>query len=318
LILARFIHSSQPPRWPGGSRAADGCVRATGRPPARCCVYACGLCVPSDRGRAVRILRAFAAPSPSRGMLRRSVLNAATHGELALVTEWLDGNAADANIVNARCTECAGMTLLIGSAIGGQKAVIALLLRRQADIDMQDAEGHSALMAATEHAQTAAVAALLKSGASTDLRDAVDGETALMAACSSGHSAIVLMLLQAGAEADATDTHGATALEHAARRGHAAVLKLLCKRLSSGPDGAAIAVRALILSAMQGHTKAVEVMLSSTGLRADACDSKGVSALQVARIEGHAACVELLEASLDADADALRQRGAPSSGHSRH
>jgi hypothetical protein len=26
LILARFIHSSQPPRWPGGSRAADECA----------------------------------------------------------------------------------------------------------------------------------------------------------------------------------------------------------------------------------------------------------------------------------------------------
>ena len=220
------------------------------------------------------------------------------HGNVDAVISWLDAEAADANIVNARCTECVGMTLLIGSAIGGQKALILLLLQRQADIEMQDTEGHSALMAATEHGQTAAVAALLKSGASTELRDTNDGETALMVACSSGHSAIVHMLLRAGATADAKDAHGATILELAARRGHAAVLKLLCKALSSGPDGAAAAVRALILSAVQGHSQAVEMLLRSTGVRADACDSQGLSALQAARIEGHAACVELLERSL--------------------
>ena len=231
-------------------------------------------------------------------MLPRSVLDAALHGDVNTVIDWLDERVADANIVNARCTECAGMTLLIGSAVGGQKDLVACLLQRQADIDVRDAEGHSALMAATEHGQTAVVAALLKSGASTELRDETDGETALMTACSSGHSAIVHMLLRAGAKIDARDEDGASALELAARRGHAAVLKLLCKGLSSGQDGVAVAVRALILSAQQGHTKAIEALLLGTGLRGDACDSQGLTALQAARIAGHPACVELLEQSL--------------------
>lgn len=244
-------------------------------------------------------------------MLPRVVLDAAVKGDIDAVIRFLDANVSNDNIVNARCTGCVGMTLLIGSAISGNKGLVTLLLQRQADIDMQDAESHSALMAAAEHGQSVVVAVLLKNGASTELRNSNDDETALMIACSSGHSAIVHMLLRAGAKADIRDAHGTTALELAAQRGHAAVLKLLCKCLSFGPDGTAVAVRALILAASQGHTKSVEALLLCTGLRADTCDSQGLSALQAARIEGHAACVELLQGSLEPTSESAASESGP-------
>jgi ankyrin repeat protein len=226
------------------------------------------------------------------------VLDAAARGALADVVAWLAEVSVPSGGVDARCHERRRMTLLMGASLGGQKAVVNYLVQEGgASLDLQDADGLTALMCAVEHGHVAVVAALLRAGANTTICDASDGETALMIASDRGDAATVHMLLRAGASPVATDWHGDSALVWAARRGHASVCKLLLSKCTGKEAKAELgdqATSALVCAAARGFVAVTEVLLAA-GVRADAIDRGGVSALQAARTERHNGVLEVLE-----------------------
>jgi ankyrin repeat protein len=172
---------------------------------------------------------------------------AAYRGDVAGVRAAVDGGLQ----VNTQDRD--GHTMLMAASGGGNAlSTIALLLDRGAKIDLQDKKCNAALMLACSTLNTSAVELLLDQRASVDLQSK-EGDTALMQAASSGRSAIVGLLLARGASVELQDREGHTALMCGAFNGHSEIVRRLLKagaRLSAkANDGQS----ALQMAAEQGH-----------------------------------------------------------------
>ena len=76
-------------------------------------------------------------------MLQATCL-AANKGDAHAVAAWLDEGGG----VDARCAERNGTALLTAAAHGGQEAIVRMLLRRGASVNLQSSTGVTALMGA--------------------------------------------------------------------------------------------------------------------------------------------------------------------------
>ena len=116
---------------------------------------------------------------------------AAEEGDAHAVAAWLDEGGG----VDAACAEDEGETLLMGAAVGGQEAMVRMLLQHGASVNLQDPAGGTALMCAAGNDHTTIVQALLDAKADTSLQDGV-GNTALMYAKQEKNTAIAQLLRQ--------------------------------------------------------------------------------------------------------------------------
>jgi ankyrin repeat protein len=101
-------------------------------------------------------------------------LAAAQEGNAHAVVAWLDEGGG----VDARCAEHGGVTLLMAAAYGGHEAMMRMLLRRGAGVNLQDSNGITSLMSAALEGHTTIVQALLDAKADASLRG-TSGSTAL-------------------------------------------------------------------------------------------------------------------------------------------
>ena len=113
----------------------------------------------------------------------------------------------------------------------GRIETVQLLLQANADMDLTDAHGNTALFLACDHrchtrAHAVAARLLVEAGADKDRRNR-HGMTALICAAGGGLSEIVSMLLEAGVNKNVADRQGNTALLHAAHLEHCDVTRLL-------------------------------------------------------------------------------------------
>ena len=83
----------------------------------------------------------------------------------------------------------------------GHTKVVKILHEYGAQVNMQDNNGMSALMAANIHGHTEVVKLLHEYGVQVDLQDS-DGSTALMLACQNSHIQSIEVLLKHGAQID--------------------------------------------------------------------------------------------------------------------
>ena len=97
--------------------------------------------------------------------------------------------------VDARCAELKGMTLLIVATAEGQEAMVRMLLRRGASVNLQDSNGGTALMGAAARGHTTIVQALLDAKADASLQTG-SGSTALWMAEDYKHTAAAQLLRQ--------------------------------------------------------------------------------------------------------------------------
>ena len=105
------------------------------------------------------------------------VSDAANAGDAQAVTAWLDQGGA---CVDSRCAEHGDVTLLIAAAVGGQEAMVRMLLQRGASVNVQESRiGRTTLMGAAVNGHTTIVQALLDAKADASLQT-IDGSTALM------------------------------------------------------------------------------------------------------------------------------------------
>ena len=162
---------------------------------------------------------------------------------------------------------------------------VRVLLSESADVNVQRADGATALLWAAHWDDFDTVARLLKAGADANAADD-HGVTPLMRASENASDEVVEALLDAGADANATQTSGLTALMIAARTGSRDLVRLL---LSYDADINAAThetgVTALMWAVQAPHPDIVHVLLE-TGAEVEVSSAKGFTPLLFAARNG--------------------------------
>ncbi len=146
------------------------------------------------------------------------------------------------------------ITLAFASALSAEK--------RQADVNLPDADGTTPLEWAVYNDDLAAAKRLLHAGADANAANR-DGVTPLSLAATNRNAAMAEALLKAGADANAKFPGGETILMRAARTGNPEIVRLL---IEHGADvnakGDAYGESALVWAAEENHAEAAEVLIA--------------------------------------------------------
>eukprot|EP01031_Cornospumella_fuschlensis_P038318 gene38318-46566_t len=184
-----------------------------------------------------------------------------------------------------------GKSAICWAASQGRVETVALLLQAGADPTTPPSTGvfagKNALMWAASQGRTDVVRLLINSNVPVDYSSSsgnFKGKTALMWASSQGRVEAVEALLEAGSDVNIVDSDGLSALMWAA-----------------GSENAydKSHTRGLLETAMKGHVKVVELLLSY-GALFEQRDKDGITALMFAAFHGHHQAVQTL---LNAGAD---------------
>jgi ankyrin repeat protein len=134
---------------------------------------------------------------------------------------------------------------------------------------------------------------LLKSGADVNVQQA-DGATALQWAAYRGDAKLAERLLKAGAKPGLANNNGATPLWLAASRGDAAVIRALLKGGADANEKLPLGRRPLMLAARSGNVDAVRALIER-GADVNASETeRGTTALMQAADQGHADVLKAL------------------------
>jgi hypothetical protein len=117
-------------------------------------------------------------------------------------------------------------TPLLYAAMGGNQAIVELLLENGADIESMDNNGWTPLCRATRNGHLAIVEWLLNKGADIESKDNAS-RTPLSWAAQYSHQTIVELLLNNGADIESKDNASRIPLSLAAMQGHQAIVELL-------------------------------------------------------------------------------------------
>ncbi|CAM9763513.1 unnamed protein product [Ascophyllum nodosum] len=190
----------------------------------------------------------------------------------------------------------------ITAASDGDIEAVEAHLKEGLDVNSQDWDKLTALVAAASQGHLDVVKLLLGKGADVNAKDK-DEISGLMEAAIMGHIDVVKELLKAGAEVDAEAKSGVTALWLASGEGQAEVLKELISNGASASNSRSDGITALMGAAAGGHAEVVKMLLKA-GAEVDAKDHDGVTALMNAAESGSLEAVEALLAE-GADAGAM-------------
>ncbi|CAB1112189.1 unnamed protein product [Ectocarpus sp. CCAP 1310/34] len=180
----------------------------------------------------------------------------------------------------------------ITAASDGDLNAVKTFLKDGLDVNSQDWDKLTALVAAASQGHLKVVKHLLNNGADVNAKDK-DEISGLMEASIMGHVAVVKELLKAGAEVDAEAKSGVTALWLAAGEGRKEVLKELLKSGASANNSRSDGITALMGAAAGGHGEVVEMLLKA-GADVGAKDHDDVTALMNAAESGSLEAVEAL------------------------
>ncbi|KAJ8981865.1 hypothetical protein NQ317_008212 [Molorchus minor] len=212
-----------------------------------------------------------------------------------------------------------GMTPLLVAAFEGHRDVCELLLENEGDVDHCDHGGRSPLWAAASMGHAPVVALLLFWGCCIDSMDS-EGRTVLSVAAAQGCVEVVRQLLDRGLDEQHRDNSGWTPLHYSAFEGHQEVCEALLEAGArvdetdnEGKAPLALAAQGyfiqqganvetrdlegrtpLHVSAWQGHTEMVNLLLTYGKAQVDACDLENRTALHSASWQGHSDIVKML------------------------
>uniref|UniRef100_A0A0G4HD60 Uncharacterized protein n=1 Tax=Chromera velia CCMP2878 TaxID=1169474 RepID=A0A0G4HD60_9ALVE len=154
---------------------------------------------------------------------------AAQFRHLEVVALLLRQGNADPNLRNRH-----GTSALMMASQNGDAETTALLLQAKADVNTADAKGETPLIHAASRNHPDVAALLLQKGAEVNAIT-LEGQTALMVALRNGHTELVSLLIQSNADMNARDNKGMTPLIHAAVSGHLRIVATLLKSAVSPP-----------------------------------------------------------------------------------
>uniref|UniRef100_A0A8C8CBJ5 KAP NTPase domain-containing protein n=1 Tax=Oncorhynchus tshawytscha TaxID=74940 RepID=A0A8C8CBJ5_ONCTS len=169
------------------------------------------------------------------------------------------------------------------------------------EVDGRSDNGQTPLMLASEQGSIEIVQELIRRGANVNLDD-VDCWSALICAAKEGHVDVVKELLESSAYMEHRDMGGWTALMWTAYKGRVEVTKVLLDNgANPNTTGQQYSVYPIIWAAGRGHAEIVQVLLEN-GAKVNCSDKYGTTPLIWAARKGHFDCVmHLLENGADVD-----------------
>lgn len=188
---------------------------------------------------------------------------------------------------------------LIKAAREGEKDHLLTLLKIGANINAQDEDGNTAVMAATQQNQVEIVQVLIAHGADINIRNK-RLDNVLLYAGAEGLLQIVQLAIQAGADTTITNRYGGIAIIPACERGHIEVVKELLTHSDTDVNHIndlhwTALLEAIILSdGGKTHQEIVQLLIDH-GADIKITDKDGVTPLQHARDRGYQEIVEILE-----------------------
>ncbi|XP_062252982.1 kinase D-interacting substrate of 220 kDa B isoform X2 [Platichthys flesus] len=213
----------------------------------------------------------------------------AEQGNLEILQELIK-RGANVNLDDVDC-----WTALISAAKEGHIEVVRELLENNANLEHRDMGGWTALMWAGYKGSTEVAQMLLEKGANPNITGQYSVYPIIWAA-GRGHAEIVHLLLQHGAKVNCSDKYGTTPLIWAARKGHyESVMHLLENGADVDQEGAN-SMTALIVAVKGGYTEVVKELLKRNP-NVNMTDKDGNTALAIAAKEGH---TEIVQDLLDA------------------
>uniref|UniRef100_A0A3P8ULH6 Kinase D interacting substrate 220 n=1 Tax=Cynoglossus semilaevis TaxID=244447 RepID=A0A3P8ULH6_CYNSE len=214
---------------------------------------------------------------------------AAEQGNLEIVQELIR-RGANVNLDDVDC-----WTALISAAKEGHIQVVRELLENNANLEHRDMGGWTAIMWAAYKGCTDVAQLLLDKGANPNITGQYSVYPIIWAA-GRGHAEIVNLLLQHGAKVNCSDKYGTTPLIWASRKGHyESVIHLLANGADVDQEGAN-SMTALIVAVKGGFTEVVKELLKRNP-NVNMTDKDGNTALAIAAKEGH---TEIVQDLLDA------------------
>ncbi|XP_061086487.1 kinase D-interacting substrate of 220 kDa B-like isoform X2 [Conger conger] len=179
-------------------------------------------------------------------------------------------------------------------------AAIRAHLDKFKEVDGRSESGQTALMLAAEQGSLEIVQELIKRGANINLDD-VDCWTALISATREGHVEVVKELLASNANLEHRDMGGWSALMWAAYKGRTEVARLLLEKAANPNITGQYSVYPIIWAAGRGHAEIVRLLLHYGG-KVNCSDKYGTTPLIWASRKGHYECVmHLLDNGADVD-----------------
>uniref|UniRef100_A0A3B1K5R5 Kinase D interacting substrate 220 n=1 Tax=Astyanax mexicanus TaxID=7994 RepID=A0A3B1K5R5_ASTMX len=218
------------------------------------------------------------------------LMAAAEQGSLEIVQELIR-RGANVNLDDVDC-----WTALVSAAKEGHVEVVKELLDNNANVEHRDMGGWTALMWAAYKGRVEVARLLLEKGANPSITGQYSVYPIIWAA-GRGHAEIVRLLLQHGAKVNCSDKYGTTALIWAARKGHYECVMHLLENGANVDQEGANSMTALIVAVRGGYTEVVKELLKRNP-NVNMTDKDGNTALMIAAIEGH---TEIVEDLLDAD-----------------
>ncbi|XP_064190006.1 kinase D-interacting substrate of 220 kDa B-like isoform X4 [Anguilla rostrata] len=218
-----------------------------------------------------------------------ALMLAAEQGSLEIVQELIR-RGANINLDDVDC-----WTALISAAREGHVEVVTELLANNANLEHRDMGGWSALMWAAYKGRTEVARLLLEKGANPNITGQYSVYPIIWAA-GRGHAEIVRLLLQYGGKVNCSDKYGTTPLIWASRKGHYdCVMHLLDNGADVDQEGAN-SMTALIVAVRGGYAEVVRELLQRNP-NVNMTDKDGNTALMFAAKEGH---TEIVQDLLDA------------------
>ncbi|KAF7650474.1 hypothetical protein LDENG_00125780 [Lucifuga dentata] len=215
---------------------------------------------------------------------------ASEQGSLEIVQELIR-RGANVNLDDVDC-----WSALISAAKEGHVAVATELLENSAYIEHRDMGGWTALMWAAYKGRVEVTKVLLEYGANPNTTGQQYSVYPIIWAAGRGHADIVKLLLHNGAKVNCSDKYGTTPLIWASRKGHFdCVIHLLENGADVDQEGAN-SMTALIVAVKGGYTNVVKELLKRNP-NVNMTDKDGNTALMIAAKEGY---TEIVQDLLDA------------------
>ncbi|XP_053093545.1 kinase D-interacting substrate of 220 kDa B isoform X5 [Pangasianodon hypophthalmus] len=215
---------------------------------------------------------------------------AAEQGSVEIVQELIR-RGANVNLDDVDC-----WTALISASKEGHVEVVKELLANNANLEHRDMGGWTALMWGAYKGRVEVARLLLEKGANPNITGQYSVYPVIWAA-GRGHAEIVRLLLQHGAKVNCSDKYGTTALIWAARKGHYDCVMHLLENGANVDQEGANSMTALIVAVRGGYTEVVKELLKRNP-NVNMTDKDGNTALMIAAMEGH---TEIVQDLLDAD-----------------
>jgi ankyrin repeat protein len=191
----------------------------------------------------------------------------------------------------------ADVSALVGAVDAGDMAALWRQLDAGVPVDTRDAQGRTALLAATHANRIDAARLLIERGADVNAKDEMQDSPFLYAGAQ-GRLEILRMTLAAGADLKSTNRYGGTALIPAAHHGHVETVRELLKTRIDIDHVNHLGWTALLEAIILGdggsaHTEIVRLLVAH-GASLKRADAQGVTPLAHAERRRQRTIVEIL------------------------